>query len=318
MAAFFKKNKLLTCLIAFVVSVGLFVLYSWLYISVWNLELPKTRSLRLTNARLSTRAEVLGHGLDLCDNALDAMKIRDEDIYRSIFGLNAISDDVREAGLQGDNRYVEIDEIDRTGRVAALARKADRVTKKAYVQTRSYDEVTLMLNNAGELSTSIPAICPVNIADPDINVSSPFGVRNHPVLGFLKMHNGMDFSMKPGHPVYATGDARVSEIRIEMHGYGRQIILDHGFGYKTRYAHLKNILVTEGTQVKRGQQIATSGNSGLTSGPHLHYEVLYKGKYKNPYNYFDKELTSEQYSAMIVPAKEGSQEFYVHPMHRKK
>ena len=318
MSAFWKKRKFCLALASFGASLALFFLYMWLYTSVWGLALPKTAALRRSNARMATEAQVLCRDLDYLDEQLDMMKIRDEDIYRSIFGLSGVSDAVRGAGLRGDNRYAPIDSVDRTGLIGSLARKADMVTKKAYVQSRSYDDIGMMLRNAGDLSVSIPAICPVDLADSKVYISSPFGYRRHPVLGYSRMHRGMDFSMKPGQSVYATGDGVVCEIKVELRGYGRQVVLDHGFGYKTRYAHLKNILVTEGMKVKRGQQIATSGNSGLSSGPHLHYEVLYRGRNVNPYNYFDASLSEEQYAAMLVPLDEGAEEFYVHPSHRKK
>jgi murein DD-endopeptidase MepM/ murein hydrolase activator NlpD len=117
------------------------------------------------------------------------------------------------------------------------------------------------------------------------------------------MHKGVDFAMKPGNPVYATGDGVVESVSFEFFGYGNSLLIDHGFGYKTRYAHLRAALVSEGQKVKKGDHIAELGNTGRSKGPHLHYEVFYKNKTVNPLNYFNLEISPEEYAQMVKPVK---------------
>lgn len=311
-----QKKHLKRYLALFVASILLFLIYLHIYTAVLGWELPKTKSLRRRNASLLTRVEVLSHTIDEYSQTLNALELRDEDIYRSIFGLASIPSQVRESGLRKDSHYGELEEQLRNGNVSSLRRRADVLLKKSYVQSKSYDEIELMLNTADNMATSIPAICPV--APDKYRISSTYGYRRHPVLGYSRLHSGMDFALKPGNPVYVTGDGVVEEVKVEMRGYGRQVVVNHGFGYKTRYAHLKEILVTEGMKVKRGEQIATTGNSGLSSGPHLHYEVLYKGKNVNPAPYFDRDITPEQYSDMLDKSGGPMSGFYIHPSHRKR
>ena len=124
--------------------------------------------------------------------------------------------------------------------------------------------------------------------------------------------------MKPGNRLYATGDGVVESVKFELFGYGNQVLIDHGFGYKTRYAHMKAICVVEGMKVKRGECIGLSGNSGRSSGPHLHYEVMYKGAYVNPANYYDLTITPEEYATMVQHTADISEKITYHPSHRKK
>lgn len=316
MSEFWKKHKIMCCLVFFAASVALFFVYLHIYVGVLGLELPKTRILKRQNAALVTQSRMLGHRIEQNEVALDALVLRDEDIYRSIFGLGSIPGSVRNSGLDGAN-YSEFDKLDRKGNVSALRSRSDVMVKKAYVQSRSFDEIELMLATADNMATSVPAICPVAPVMNRIKISSPFGYRVHPVLKYARFHRGIDFDIKAGNPVFATGDGVVESIEVNMHGYGRQVVINHGFGYKTRYAHLKSILVTEGMKVKRGDRIAVSGNTGLSSGPHLHYEVIYKGKNVNPYFYFDRDITLEQYSDMVSKAGDAALPFYIHPSHRK-
>lgn len=310
MSGNWKKLWRIRYLTFFAFSVAMFFVYLHVYTDLLGMELPKTRRLRRQNVELAARTRELNRRLDALVDPLEALELRDEGIYRSVFALNSIPHQVREGGFAYDRKYRETDGHDRGGNISSLKMRSDMLVKKAYVQSRSYDEIVQMLAAAGNMATCIPAICPIVPDESMSRISSRYGFRRHPVLGYSRLHRGIDFSMNPGNPVYATGDAVVESVKIEMRGYGRQVVLDHGFGYKTRYAHLKSILVTEGMKVKRGEQIATTGNSGLSTGPHLHYEVIYKGHNVNPVNYFDKDITLEQYIDMIDRAAEESEKFY--------
>ena len=309
-----RRSQVLKSLAFFISSLGMAVLYFWLYTSVFGLELPKTLLLKKSNAELISRAEVLNRQLDRYEEALSTLQMRDDGIYRSIFGMNEIPADVRNAGFGGINRYSHYS----SGLLKNTAIRLDVLTKKTYIQSKSFDEIAHLSKRAGDMASCIPAIPPVTTDKRIYRLSSSFGYRTDPFTGRTKHHTGVDFALKPGNPVYATGDGVVSNIKFELFGYGNQVVIDHGFGYKTRYAHLKAIGVVEGMKVKRGECIGTSGNSGRSSGPHLHYEVLYKDRYVNPANYYDLTITPEEYSTMVQNTADASQKITLHPSHRKK
>ena len=309
-----RRSRVLKSLAFFISSIGLAVLYFWLYTSVLDFELPKTLLLKKTNAELVSRAEVLNRQLDRYDESLSTLQMRDDGIYRSIFGMNEIPTDVRNAGFGGVNRYSHYS----SGLLKSTAIRLDVLTKKTYIQSKSFDEIAHLSKRAGDMASCIPAIPPVTTDRKIYRLSSSFGYRSDPFSGRKKHHSGVDFALKPGNPVYATGDGVVINVKFELFGYGNQVLIDHGFGYKTRYAHLKNIGVAEGMKVKRGECIGISGNSGRSSGPHLHYEVLYKDRHVNPANYYDLAITPEEYSTMVQNTADASQKITLHPSHRNR
>ena len=312
------KARVLKTLAMFAVSLGMAVLYFWIYSSVLGLESPKTVLLKKQSAQWEARAKVLNRQLDDYNDALTALQMRDDDIYRSLFGMNEIPQEVRNAGFGGVNRYAHYDDIDPHGVLKTTAVRIDVLLKKTYVQSKSFDEVAQLSRRAGEMASCIPAIPPMNPDTKKYRFSSSFGYRKDPFTGRSKRHTGVDFAMKPGFPIYATGDGVVESVKFELFGYGNQVVIDHGFGYKTRYAHLKSVGVGEGMKVKRGECIGLSGNSGRSSGPHLHYEVLYKGNHVNPANYFDLSITPEEYATMVQDIADASERVTLHPSHRKK
>lgn len=300
------------------VSLGMAALYFWLYTSVLGLELPKTVLLKKENAKWNSRMEVMNRQLDRYEESLEALQMRDDDIYRSIFGMHEIPSEVRNAGFGGVNRYAHLENADRNSLLEGTMRRLDILTKKTYVQSKSYDEIAVLSKRAGDMASCIPAIPPVN-PDPSIyRLSSSFGYRKDPFTGRSKRHAGVDFALAPGNPIYVTGDGVVESVRFEFFGYGNNVVIDHGFGYKTRYAHLKSIGVVEGMKVKRGECIGESGNSGRSSGPHLHYEVIYKDRPVNPANYFDLTITPDEYSTMVQNTADASERITMHPSHRRK
>ena len=313
-----RRSRALRTVAMFAMSLGMAVLYFWLYTGVLGLEPPKTILLKKSNAQWRSKIEVLDRHLDEYDKSLATLQMRDDDIYRAIFGMHEIPSEVRNAGFGGVNRYAHYDNLGQSMPLKSTAMRLDVLTKKTYVQSRSFDEVAQLSKRAGDMASCIPAIPPV-VPDRSIyRLSSSFGFRSDPFTGRSKRHTGVDFALKPGNPIYATGDGVVEKVKFEFFGYGNQVLIDHGFGYKTRYAHMKSINVVEGMKVKRGECIGESGNSGRSSGPHLHYEVLYKDKHINPANYFDLTITPEEYATMVQNTAEASDKITLHPSHRKK
>ena len=313
-----KKARALATVFMFAVSLGMTALYFWLYTGVLGMEPPKTILLKKTNAEWRSKVEVLNRHLDEYDAALTTLQMRDDDIYRAIFGMHEIPQEVRNAGFGGVNRYAHYDMMDQAAPLKKTAVRLDVLTKKTFVQSKSFDEVEQLSKRAGDMASCIPAIPPV-VPDKKIyRLSSRFGYRSDPFSGKTKRHSGVDFALKPGNPIYATGDGVVEKVSFEFFGYGNSVVINHGFGYKTRYAHLKSIGVVEGMKVKRGECIGESGNSGRSSGPHLHYEVIYKDKHVNPSNYYDLTITPEEYATMVQNTADASEKITLHPSHKKK
>ena len=265
------KSKLIKGLLLVAGSVGLSVLYLWVFTSVLGMDLPKTALLKAEMARWDARIDLMNSRLDRYESNLDALRIRDDDIYRSIFGMNEIPASIRTAGIGGVDRYAFLDGLEPTNTLKNTALRIDKLTRMTYVQSKSFDEVAAVSKRAGDMASCIPAVPPI-IPDPSkYNLSSQFGYRTDPFTG---------------------------EVEYDFFGYGNCVNIDHGFGYKTRYAHLDRMTVIEGMKVKRGDKIGESGKSGRASGPHLHYEVFYKGERVNPMNYFDLSMSKQDYIAM--------------------
>lgn len=293
------KSKVFKGLLLFAGSVAMAVFYIWLFTSVLGYDLPKTAFLKAERARWDARMDLMNTKLDRCEESIEALRVRDDDIYRSIFGMNEIPAGVRNAGIGGVDRYSFLDGLESDDRLKNTALRIDRLTRKVYVQSKSFDEVAAVSKTAGDMASCIPAIPPI-VPDPSrYKMSSPFGYRTDPFTGASRMHTGLDFAMKIGNPVYATGDGVVESVKFEFFGYGNSITIKHGFGYETIYAHLNSVKVIEGMKVKRGDCIGESGKSGRSSGPHLHYEVVYKGRKVNPANYLDMSMSVQEYSDML-------------------
>ncbi|MDD3273512.1 MAG: M23 family metallopeptidase [Bacteroidales bacterium] len=288
----------------FLLSIAVSVGYYFVYTQYMGIETPKILSIRSENADLANRLALMNRRFEEANRILNSLQIRDNYVYRPVFGMEEIPQDVREAGFGGVNRYSYLESVDRSGILTSTVMNMDQLYKKAFVQSRSFDEVSQLARNADEMALCVPAIPPVNIASKRIRYSSSFGYRPDPFNGAYRMHNGVDISGPAGEPIYATGNGKVVEIGYDFFGYGNFIIIDHGFGYKTRYAHLKSSLVTMGRVVKRGEHIALMGNTGRSKGPHVHYEVIYRNRPVNPLNYYNRDIDSDAFLALVSPSSQ--------------
>ena len=294
-----KRTIFAKATLVFLGSVALAVLYFFLYTSVLGQESPKMAILRRNNARWVSRMEVLNRRLDGYESTLKALESRNDDIYRSIFGMSEIPDELRHSGIGGLSRYDYLADAQPGSPLRSTAVRLDNLTKESYVQSKSFDEVATLSRRAGDMASCIPAIPPFSPEKGKYTLSSPFGYRNDPLSGETRYHDGQDFAMKPGTPIYTTGDGVVEYVKFSFTGYGNEVLIDHGFGYKTRYAHMSIISVAEGMKLQRGDCIGESGNSGKSTGPHLHYEVLYRDERVNPMNYLDMDMSVKEYSEMV-------------------
>lgn len=299
------KSRFLKSAATVLASVLIALLYFWIVTDVLKADLPKTIYLKRRNADWVSKMTLMNRRLDQYKAQLEGLQMRDEDIYRNIFGMNSISEAVRGAGIAGAGKTGG--DAGGSAMLRATDLRLDTLMKRAYVQSKSFDEVAALASRAGDMAACIPAILPMMPGQ--YRLTSPFGYRSDPITGVSKMHTGMDFASPVGHPVYVTGDGVVESVSFEFFGYGNSVVVDHGFGYKTRYAHMKTITVAEGMSLKRGDQIGESGKSGRITGPHLHYEVIYKGNFVNPNNFLDTTMSAEEYSTMVRRRADESQEF---------
>ncbi len=255
---------------------------------------------------LKLQYDIVNDKIDNLDMILAELEDRDDNIYRMIFEADPIPSSVRKAGYGGSNRYVALDGYVNSEMVVNTAKRIDVLSSQLYVQSKSFDEIYEMAKNKSEMLACIPAIMPVKSTD-IYRISSHYGQRTDPFYKVTKFHGGIDFSGPNGIGIYATGDGVVSKIQKSKNGYGNNIVIDHGYGYKTRYAHLNAIKVKKGEKVKRGQEIGTMGNTGKSTAPHLHYEVIKNNKTVNPINFFYNDLTPEEYEKILELSQYPSQ-----------
>ena len=281
----------------------LFLFYLWFYVSVLGLDLPKTAILKRQNADWNSRIDRLSQQLDQHDERLDLLEVRDDRIYRSVYGMDEIPQAVRLAGFSDGNRYASLEGTS----LQYIVRRVDVMEKRVYIQSKSFEDVISVQRTAGDRAAHIPAIPPMSTDPSTYRLTSPFGYRSDPLLGVGKRHTGMDFACDPGNPIYATGDGVVIKAAHEGKGYGNHVEVDHGFGYVTRYAHMSKKLVNRGQKVKRGDKIGEVGSTGISTGPHLHYEVHLRGQVQNPANYYYLDLSPEQYEELIRKSENEGQ-----------
>ena len=288
-------KKIANLAIQFISSLAIAII---LYFSYTHfLDTPKEKILKREQAEIALKYDLLGKMLAEADIVLNDIQIRDNHTYRAIFEADTIPSTLRVGGMGGVNKYEDFRRFRHSELLIDIATKIDQVTWKTYSQSKSFDEVIELAKNKEQMILSIPAIQPIAIDDLN-RISDYFGVRRDPFLRTTKFHHGIDFAGPKGVPVYATGNGKVEVAEFSFFGYGNVILIDHGFGYKSRYAHLQKISVKIGDTVVRGQIIGTLGNSGRSTGPHLHYEVIHRNKTVDPINYFN-EMSPEEFNMMV-------------------
>jgi len=234
---------------------------------------------------------------------------RENNTYRMVFEMEPIDDYVWEAGVGGSNKYQELRNFRNKDIMINASTKVDKLGRQLAMMSKSLDTIQQMQSEKEEMLEAIPSIRPISKLSRRIKLYSGYGMRIHPIHKIRKMHYGIDFTAPRGTPVYATGDAKVYRIYKSKSGYGNRIILDHGYGYKSLYAHLHTIDVKKGQKVKKGEVIATVGSTGTSTAPHLHYEVIHKRKKVNPIHFCVDGLTPEEYKEMSEMAATVNQSF---------
>lgn len=255
-------------------------------------DTPKKNQIHRDNHRIIAEYNILLEKIRSAEHTLADVKHRDQFVYRPLLGIDTLNLP-KVYSEYNDSKYADFTNVEYGYIITEGWRDLDRLTRKIYYASLSLDDTQDMAENKEEFSTVIPAIWPIDRTKLK-NVSSLYGMRVHPRYGTWRMHEGVDLSAPKGTPVYATGNAVVLRAGWQP-GYGYLIELNHGFGYKTRYGHLSKMHVRAGDSVTRGQVIADVGNTGVSSGSHLHYEVRFRNKTVNPIHYFNKDMSPEAY-----------------------
>lgn len=276
------------------------------YLNLPYVETPKEKTLHRELSNMQLKFELLNKKMAQAQSVLSEVEDRDNNLYRVYFETNPIPEEQRRAGFGGVNRYKDLEGFDNSNLIINASRNLDILTKQIVVQSKSLDEIAKLAEEKEKLLAAIPAIQPVQNKDLK-RIASGYGYRTDPFTKAKKFHYGMDFSAPRGTPVYATGDGIVDRADNTATGYGNHIVIDHGYGYESLYAHLYKYNVRPGQKVKRGDVIGFVGSTGRSEGPHCHYEVFKDGQHINPTNFYYGSLTAEEYAAMLVKAEQENQ-----------
>jgi murein DD-endopeptidase MepM/ murein hydrolase activator NlpD len=278
-------------LLSTVVATGLFFWYISRYAPI------EEQYLQDKNYALHVEWESLQKNIDLAYNQLHELVNQDDNNYRVILDLQPLTQEVREAGV-GGAEPTYLSEVKQYNLIAETFKHFEKLKHQVDVEKQSFDELANVVETKRAMWASRPAIQPIDNKDL-MRLHTSYGLRYHPLLGYVRPHKGLDFTAAKGTPVYATGNGRVST-SYYSETFGNVIYLDHGFDFETRYAHLSKYIVEAGQYVTRGQLIGYVGNTGTSVSPHLHYEVLFKNNQINPINFFQRDLSNQEYERLIL------------------
>jgi murein DD-endopeptidase MepM/ murein hydrolase activator NlpD len=284
-------------------SLAIGIILATLYVA--RVDSPNEQRLEREVKLYKQQLDLIQEDIELFNKVLDEIQNRERNIYRVALGAPDMPESIRSMGIGGTKRYQELEGYSNSELLKKARTQMDALQGKLYAQVLSFKEIEKIALEQEDRLASIPSIQPVRNEDLK-RMASGFGWRIDPVYRTPRMHWGLDFSAPTGTEVYATGDGVVESVDSPTWGYGNNIVIDHGFGYKTRYAHLSAFKVRAGQKVKRGQLIGLIGSTGKSTGPHLHYEVEKNGVKVNPMSYFFNDLTPEEYDEMIQQTSQST------------
>ena len=302
-----RKRRKLGVIMLFLLASALFGFLS--FVSLLNtpyFETPKDRLQAREIENLRLNYAILNKKMDQLNGVVDAIEDRDNNLYRVYFNKSAIPDSIRKAGFSGKNRYQLLEGYDNSQLVIKTTKRIDVMSKQLAIQSKSLDAILKLAEAKSDFLSAIPAIQPVRNENLK-QMASGFGYRTDPFTKARKMHEGMDFTAKTGSPIYATGDGVVAKADNTASGYGNHIVIQHGFGYETLYAHLSRYKARAGQRVKRGDIIGYVGSTGRSEAPHLHYEVLKGKKRVNPLNFYYGNISAVEYVVIAQLANQENQ-----------
>ncbi|MBK8393048.1 MAG: M23 family metallopeptidase [Saprospiraceae bacterium] len=271
---------------------------------------PKEKALAQELNNLQYQLKSISSEYDKLVVGINEIHKKDNDVHRLIFGVSPIDDGVWEGGTGGHDKYAYLESYSSTGPlIKSTLEKIDKIKSKMEIQEKSLAEMYSLAYKREKKLSSVPSIKPVreDKLNKGVEMLSGFGIRLHPLHKVKKLHKGIDFTAPSGTPIQATGDGRVVKVESAGRGYGNNVTIDHGFGYKTLYAHMKTIAVKNGAVVKKGQTIGTVGSTGTSTAPHCHYEVHINGSAVNPLDYVLDGLSPKEYLELVKKASQENQ-----------
>jgi murein DD-endopeptidase MepM/ murein hydrolase activator NlpD len=300
------RALLLRFMAYFVGSVIIAVLYWGIFASFF--DSPKEKALEREVQQLTIQYDLINREMVNIENVLEDLEKTDDNLYRTIFEAEPIPATLRSGGVGGVNRYKSLEGYNNSNLIIETVNRLDMIRKKIYVQSKSFDALIELAKNKEDMLRSVPAIIPISNKDLT-RVASGFGLRIHPIYKIIKFHSGMDFTAPAGTGIYSSGNGVVVSVQSSQRGLGKHIIIDHGFGYSSTYAHLSNFNVRVGQKVQRGDVIGYVGNTGTSIANHLHYEIKLNGINVDPVNYYFEDLSPSEYERMIEIASKTGQSF---------
>lgn len=287
----FKKIGWLFSSSLFIAVVILVASYPLLKGFVAAEQIEENKKLRLEYSYLNSQFDELA-------NELNTLQLRNDSVYADIFGIPPVSENLKIGGTGGRDPYEHLKGFSNSKLMIETAKKINRLSAELEVHKHGFERIEKLSKIRNDKLACVPAIQPIHNHNL-IRTSSGFGMRLHPVYKVMKMHTGLDFTAKVGTKIFATGDGVIKEVSRSKIGYGNHVVIDHGFGYTTLYAHMSDFEVRQGQKVKRGEVIGYVGNTGTSTAPHLHYEVTKNGRQINPANYFFNDITYDEYKEMV-------------------
>jgi murein DD-endopeptidase MepM/ murein hydrolase activator NlpD len=258
-------------------------------------------------ADMKQKYQSMNYQIDMMSTALNNIHDRDEAIYRQVLEMDPTDQGIWNGGRGGSDKYAELRHLSDADLLIATSKKLAKLRHQLAVSAKSQDDIIKRAQDKEKMLSAIPSIRPIRKLKKKIQHLSGFGYRTHPVFKRRKMHTGIDFGARRGTPIYATGDGKIVRVEYKRTGYGRNVVIDHGFGYKTLYGHMSKVKCKVGQKVKRGEVIGLVGSSGTSTSPHVHYEVLHKGKKINPLPFCLDGLSPEEYKAFVIAATAENQ-----------
>ncbi len=300
------RDILLRFLAYFIGSVIIAFVY-WIIFAAF-FDSPKEKALEREVQQLTIQYDLINREMANVEKVLEDLQNTDDNLYRTIFEAEPIPATLREGGVGGVNRFKNLEGYSNSDLVIETTGRLDKIRKRVYLQSKSFDELIHLAQRKEDMLKSVPAILPIS-NDDLTRTASGYGLRIHPIYKITKFHYGMDFTAPAGTDIYATGDGTVIAVQSSQRGLGKNIIIDHGFGYSSVYAHLSNFNVRYGQKVHRGDIIGYVGNTGTSVANHLHYEIKLNGHNVDPVNYYFEDLSPAEYERMIEIASKTGQSF---------
>ena len=261
------------------------------------LRSPRSENLQARQQEITYELNLMNQDLDAFEDRLAQVAFNDDHIYRVYFEVNPWS--IRSVGVGGSPRYDWLRQFKYEGLLSRTYSKLEQVERTLVMQSTSFDQVINLVWSKEEWMAARPAIQPISMKDL-VRYGSSFGMRMHPILNLVRPHEGIDLTAPRGTNIYATADGMVIEAGYRAGGFGKKVLIDHGYGYHTLYGHCSEVLVEPGQKVKRGEVIAKVGSTGLSKSPHLHYEVHVNGRPVDPVDYYANDLSANEFERMIA------------------